>query len=53
MIRIWEVMRSGMVAVWLIIILDRMLLQHIEEHGSTANKRFNVSSIVPIIKVSW
>ncbi len=31
----------------------RMLLQHVEEHGSTTYKRLNVSSIVPIIKVSW
>ncbi len=31
----------------------RVLLQHVEEHGSTANKRLNVCSIVPIIKVSW
>ena len=31
----------------------RMLLQHVEEHGSPTYKRLNVSSIVPIIKVSW
>ena len=28
-------------------------LQHIEKHGSSANKRFNISDIFPITEILW